>query len=843
MPKGKPCNSKNLYFPEGISKVMYVLLDYPLILIEAPMGYGKTTFVRESLKDIDANILWKKVSNKDLSSFWKSFCRLFGKVDQDLALSLAALDMPCDSIIGYEALSLIEEIKLQKDTVMIIDDYHFVTCTETDNFILLLAKSEIPYLHLILIARHTELQGLEELKLKGYLLHIKKEVFTFTEKDIKAYFCLCGIFLKGVQVKTLYTLTEGWISALYLIMLNYKENGCLDSSKDMCKLMENTIYRHFTEEIKELLLSLSIFDNFSVEQAIYVSKNRNAKNLLSEVISKNAFVNYDSINKTYHIHNILMILLQEEIENRNLQKDLYQSAAQWFLEIEDYNLAQHYFYLCKDFENIYIVLEKEKQVAGNYVYKKEPLIKFFLECPNQVKENHHFAMLALAFELFTYNEMEIFWKVCEEFLENIQKDQSMEEDDRNRLLSEYELLISFTEYNDIRKMSIHHLKACQLLKEPSCLLPRNGIWTFGSPSVLYMFYRESGALENTIQTMFEALPNYSLATNGNANGGEYCMKAEGYYYRGDFENALITNYQAINRAKTKRQITNIICSLFLMMRIALVKGDFDYVLVLMQDMYHEVTVAKEYFLLHTIEICKGYIYSLLSQTHGICGWLEEGDYSSDHLLFPNYTMLNIIYGRTLLIKGEYHKLIGSMESFIDIASVYPNLLGHIHTYIYVAAANMRIFRQREALMYLEKALTLAIPDKLYIPFVENCDYIKPLLQEFQKESIYCEDIERIFRLYEIYDKSIGMIKRKFFASNRARLSRREMEIAWLAVDGLSNKEIGEKLFISPNTVKMAIKSIYCKLSINNRLLLKDYMEGSEIKISKEKTTSTGSINR
>lgn len=60
-------------------------------------------------------------------------------------------------------------------------------------------------------------------------------------------------------------------------------------------------------------------------------------------------------------------------------------------------------------------------------------------------------------------------------------------------------------------------------------------------------------------------------------------------------------------------------------------------------------------------------------------------FSSNRILFPLNSMLNIVYGRALLIKGEYSKLIGCSEYFSGIASVFPNLLGHIYTDIYLAA--------------------------------------------------------------------------------------------------------------------------------------------------------------
>ena len=49
------------------------------------------------------------------------------------------------------------------------------------------------------------------------------------------------------------------------------------------------------------------------------------------------------------------------------------------------------------------------------------------------------------------------------------------------------------------------------------------------------------------------------------------------------------------------------------------------------------------------------------------------------------------------------------------------------------------------------------------------------------------------------------------------LTRREKEILSLLAEGLSNKEIAEKLFISPGTVKTHVKHIYKKLNVKRRM--------------------------
>ena len=109
-----------------------------------------------------------------------------------------------------------------------------------------------------------------------------------------------------------------------------------------------------------------------------------------------------------------------------------------------------------------------------------------------------------------------------------------------------------------------------------------------------------------------------------------------------------------------------------------------------------------------------------------------------------------------------------------------------------------------------------------MPFVENCDYIKPLLEELKREAVYYEDIARILELYKIYQKSIKRITREYFTLRKPKLTEREEEIARLAAEGLSNKEISERLFISPNTVKTQLKSVFEKINVNSRTLLKQY---------------------
>jgi DNA-binding NarL/FixJ family response regulator len=50
-----------------------------------------------------------------------------------------------------------------------------------------------------------------------------------------------------------------------------------------------------------------------------------------------------------------------------------------------------------------------------------------------------------------------------------------------------------------------------------------------------------------------------------------------------------------------------------------------------------------------------------------------------------------------------------------------------------------------------------------------------------------------------------------------RLSKRELEILKLLIEGRSNTEIATTLYLSPNTIKTHIRGILNKLSVENRI--------------------------
>ena len=581
----------------------------------------------------------------------------------------------------------------------------------------------------------------------------------------------------------------------------------------------------FPDEIKEFLQTICIFDSFTLGQAIHMWQKENADRLLMKITSKNTLIKYDEKTKTYQMHNIFAKLLRELFDSRqgDYKKQIYRKAAHWHMKSGDYFAAMYYFHLAEDFNSLMSVVEIDK---GHCIYNesKKIFIQYFEECPNQIKEQHPNALLIYAINLFMFNEFERFEKVSNEFVTGIRSNDSLDEESLNVLLGEFELLLTITGYNDITKMLEHIEKASALLKQPTKFIDTTESWTFGSPSVFYMFYRESGKLESEVLKLKNTLPFYSQITNGHGKGGEHVMEAEWYFNRGDVQNGEIIAHKAMYEANRCGQYDIIICAMFLQARIALFKGDYSYILYIFQKLHEEMTQRKHYNFLHTIDLCDAFIHAGLGRTQKIPYWIEKGDFESSRLFFPAMAFMNIVYGKVLLVNGEYTKLLGIAEQFMGIASVFPNLLGQIYTNIYVASANEKIYRREDALAALKNALDSAMLDKVYMPFVESGDYIRNLLEELNRNGYYREDITAILALYEPYRKAIEQMNSELSSEDKPTLAEREIEIAQLAAEGFSNKQIGERLFITQNTVKTQLKRVFEKLDINSRAMLKQYFD-------------------
>jgi LuxR family maltose regulon positive regulatory protein len=185
--------------------------------------------------------------------------------------------------------------------------------------------------------------------------------------------------------------------------------------------------------------------------------------------------------------------------------------------------------------------------------------------------------------------------------------------------------------------------------------------------------------------------------------------------------------------------------------------------------------------------------------------------SPDHLREPAY----MTYARLLLEQNraaEAHTLLANCERFARNGGRHRSL---IEVRILQALLQQRLGRQPHALDCLAEAVRLAAPGtycRLFLdqgqPVLDLLPGVRPVEPAFVDSLLTAsEPPPSSPRPHTRADANRALIEP---------LSERELEVLGLVVDGLTNREISEKLFISVGTVKTHTHHIYGKLGVSSR---------------------------
>lgn len=825
-------SKKSLYFTEKIKKEINKIPLYPLTIIEAPMGYGKTTAVREVLKDISTDVLWQNIYDDSINNLWGNICETLKVFDCSSSEAFRELGIPNDSVSREEALMLISQIQSEEPTIIVLDDYHLIKSKVMNDFITFIVKNEVTNLNIVIITQENNIEEIDELKVRGYVLHITKNIFEFEAADIADYYGVNGVYLCKEELDKVYTYTEGWISAVFLLMLIYKREkkanlDIFSSINSIYILLEKSVYECLSNEMQDFIASIFIFDCFTEEQAEFIWGRANTSEQLKLLVDNNLFIFYDDFTKRYYMHNILKNYAKSVLikKGEEYTKMLYSRAARWFINTGDYLKPMEYYYRINDFESIFGIYEINK---GKYINfeSRQMLKKYYKECPCDIRYGHPTAVFIYLLDMFAFNysDGEGFEEEYIRFVENIRTRTDMDEDLRCRYLGEIEVLSAVTKYNNLSEITAHLKRAYELTKAPCSFIDKSCSVTLGSPSIMYLFYRKPGELKKVVSQIKEASAYYYRLTNNHGYGAEYAASAEMNLLTGNFSAA----EEDLNIAERMSSISYedgvFITVMFTRIRLAVFKGDIKLVRTVMKKMKRLLPEFMMSLYMHTYDMSVGSIFAYLNYKDRIPPWILKGEIENPRVLYHTKGFLNIVYGRVLLIQAKYEILLEHKDSFMETASVFPNLLGSIYTIIYTSAALKETSRASEASELLKEALDMALPDGLYIPFVENCDYIKPVLLKLVKLEKYSLFINSVINIYNDCSRSIEKVKMEVRQSQGPKLNDIEFQVARLAADGLSNNEIGEKLHMPSRAVHKVLKSVFNKSGVKSRSLLKYYFD-------------------
>ena len=804
-----------LYFSKKLQAKLDGVLKYAFTFVEAPMGFGKTTAIRWALKGADCTVLWQTVFGSGGGIFWPDFCDAFLPLSPELTVSLRQIGLPNDIILIRQAVKLIQKVKLSGETALVIDDYHLVDSTEVDSFLSCLIANTPEKLHIVILSRAAFLEaGVAEMRLKDMVNYIGADTLKLDLKDVEEYYALCGVAISKAEQKRLWQYSEGWITPLYLLIREYADTGGFSAEGEIDTLVRNIVYNPLSNEIKEFLCRVCVFDSFTAKQAAFVWRRNNAEALLSELRRRNTFITMDAATGRYSFHRLFLSHVRTAFDAlpEFERGDVWKRAGEYFLNEGHTIQAVDCFEKAGDLAMKLTALAS-RNGAGLTNEHKEKIIDCLDRCPDAVLGQNLTAVLVFIRFMISYNERARLARCIAVFENGIG---GFEGADKNLLLMNYERFLSLTKYNDIAEMSKHHRKALAYMDRPYTGEERIGNWTLGSPSVLLMFHRESGKLADELEQMRECMPVYHKLTDGHGCGAEYVMEAEAAFQAGDFTRAESIIHKAQYYARGKEQWSILLAAEFLQMRLSLVQGDYFETVNIQRRMADLVEINRQFLLQHTVEICQSHINLLLGLPDRVADWIAEGEFSKTRVMFPALPALHIVYGRYLLARGEYARLCGFAEVSRQTSSVYPNLLGVIYADIYLAAAHQAMSREDEAVSRLKSALDTVIPDGIIMPFADNCGDIADIQSRLASEERYSQVLARILELHKGFEQTRKKILREHFHQKNRGLNGREIEVARLAAEGLSNQAIGERLFLSKDGVKSRLKSVFEKLNVTSR---------------------------
>ena len=807
MPKPK-WNLNTVYISERLQESLRPISRCAMTTVVAPMGYGKTTavnwYLSERAKAETPHIIRISVYSDNLAIFWKSVQEAFARAGFGF---LREYPCPTDAAGGgLLADDLCHALAGETPCYLFIDDFHLLTDKRAALFLCMLANRLPANVHLIVASRDRFLPAAEAVRLGAKVYQIGTEQLRLNHTELAVYAHRCGTELSDAQVESLLYSSEGWFSAVYLNLRTLSERGVLPSRhSDIYATFTAAMIDPLPEKQREFLAVMGLADEFTVEMAQCITGDPDAGQILSLLTEQNAFVTRLPDGVTYRFHHMMKACA----ERRFLRLDAETQRLYWErfgLWHEQHRQYLHALAAYRRSENYDALLRVIRSDAGILLasLKPEDVLDALDKCPAETLKAYPFAILVLMRRMFTWRQIPKMLELKALLLAAIEEHPELSEEERGNLLGECDLILSFLCYNDISAMSRLHRSASAQMSRPAISIQSGGGWTFGSPSVLMMFYRAPGELERELAEMDECMPHYYQVTNHHGQGAETIMRAEALFCQGRFTDAHIELERAYAQVKNNGQINMALCCDFLSRRLSRYTDlEQQYTFA---ERYAELLRYHDAAWINLWSATSAYYHALRGETDKIPEIFSQHRLSDINMLAPGKPMMEMIENQVYLAEGAYAKVIGRSAELLAVCEAMHYALVALHLRAQTAAAYGKLGKIEEARAWLEKALSDAAPDGLVMPFVENYDYIKPLLARETQSPLAAQ----IMALGEAARaRSMASVRPAVLGA----LTTREYEIVELMGQRLSNREIAEKLYLSEGSVKQYVNQIYSKLHI------------------------------
>lgn len=823
------------YFPDKLKKQLNKIPMYPLTVIEASGGFGKTSAVREYLRNEHPNsdCEWYTCLGESGNESWAGICQLFAGISNEVYNDMKSLDIPIMDTLHYIRKCL-KKLKCRKESYLIIDNYHLADFDIRRDLINIFSMHEVPNLHVIFITR--QLNNRWNISTCNDNIHIiDSRSLYFERNDISGLFQMEGIQLNDDEVESIFKCTDGWISAIRLQMLNYMETGSIAGTAGIECLVETVVWNECAHTEKEFMVTMSVFDSFT---AFHVTHMFDCDAFPGEVeieLKKSDFIRFFPDNRRFVIHRALLDYLRNQFYNlrsNEYRECVFIQAGHTCASMGEYYLAAKFFYRVRDFESIFSMpftfhhLDKHKEMFDIGLF-----IDVVNECPCEILCKYPSTMIAFAYHFLLNMKYEIYEKLRKLLSMLIAEKKMLSQKEVHRIKGELILLKSFESFNDISKMREGYERACNFLGETPNIIESGVPWFSVFPTAFGMFWRNSGMLDEMLRIMDEIKSLHHGFGSGQGAGLAYLIRAEAVLNRGEDNEAEILCYKAIYEARAKGQVGICIYAELCLARVFTLRGDSKSFLTVFKSIQGYATGDSELSVKRMVDICLSIISLLLGIKDYVAPWLYDIDVIRKSLYMPVVPFAEIIHFRLLLLDKRYNEMHALIQISLDeLENTNTDIryrMPQMYYFIFLAIANHNNGKDLEAKKYLKNALDIAITDRIYLPFAEQkciADLLSGLKIYYynlgvtgnaRDQKTDNNNFSKLLLLCKRQEKGIREIKKTLLQS-KSPLTPREREIAMLAKKRLSAREISEKLYISEKTVKSTLGRVYNKLGIHSK---------------------------
>ncbi|MEV2210907.1 LuxR C-terminal-related transcriptional regulator [Streptomyces sp. NPDC050997] len=315
-------------------------LRTPLTLVIGAAGAGKTLLAADWAAGLRQPVAWltAEVGDQRPGVFWSYVLQALRACG---ALAPGAVGFPADATQvdhGLLAALAAELDARDQPVVVLLDEYDRVSAPEVAEQLEFVLHHAGRGIRLILVTRTEPLLPLHRYRADGRLTEIRAAELAFTPEEADSLLEMHGLSLPAPATRALVNRTRGWAAGLRLCALAALESADpevylkefeADRSTVADFLLAEVLKRQ-TEQTQDLLLRVSVLEDFCPDLANVLTDRSDAEPLLVELHRANAFVEHVG-HAWYRLHPLFREILRAHLRVRlpGLEPELHRRAAQW----------------------------------------------------------------------------------------------------------------------------------------------------------------------------------------------------------------------------------------------------------------------------------------------------------------------------------------------------------------------------------------------------------------------------------------------------------------------------------------------------------------------------------